>query len=415
MKFKYLLGFLLGFFVLVVVFFVSFSAFRSRDFSANFLYSLQSFMEKKEDAEKNIEPFEIEKMETPDVIKAVYLTSWSAGRKSKIDYVINLAKTAGVNAVVIDIKDYSGYVFYDSKLPAVIEYGAKKRRIPDINSLINELHKENIYVIARIVVFQDPVLAQNRHDLAIYQKDAISLFLSRFLASVSLWLDNLKLAWVDAASEEVWDYNINIAKEVSEMGFDEINFDYIRFPSDGNFKEINYPIWDGKTPRHLVIKNFFKKVRESLPQVKLSVDLFGLSTISYDDLGVGQIIEDAFEYFDYVCPMVYPSHYASGFLGYKNPAEYPYEVVKYSMEMANKRLNAYKQNFETEDKKINVKIRPWLQDFNLGAVYNSKMVESEIRAVSETLNKEFCGFMLWNSSNFYTNEALKSTSDFIKN
>lgn len=413
MKFKYFLGFLLGFSVLAAVLFVSFTAFKVRDFGADFLYSLQSLIEKKEDAEKNIGPFEIEKMETPDVVKAVYLTGWSASRKSKIDYVINLAKTSGVNAVVIDVKDYSGYVLYDSKLPAVIKYGAKKRRIRNVNSLINELHKENIYVIARIVVFQDPVLAQNRHDLAIYQKDELSLFLSRFLASIALWLDNLRLAWVDAASEEVWDYNISIAKEASEMGFDEINFDYVRFPSDGNLKEINYPIWDGKTPRHLVIKNFFKKVRESLPQVKLSVDLFGNTTTNYDDLGVGQIIEDAFEYFDYVCPMVYPSHYASTFLGYKKPAEHPYEVVKYSMERANKRLSIYKQSFETEDKKINVKIRPWLQDFNLGAIYDSKMVESEIRAVWEGLGEEFYGFMLWNPSNFYTDEALKSTSDFI--
>ena len=123
-------GFLFGIiFVSAIVFVIHFNVFKSRDFSADFLYSIILLIEKIGSAQQDVGAFEIEKMETPDVVKAVYLTSWSAGRNSKIDYVINLAKTAGVNAVVIDIKDYSGYVFYDSKLPAVIKYGAKKKRI----------------------------------------------------------------------------------------------------------------------------------------------------------------------------------------------------------------------------------------------------------------------------------------------
>ncbi len=382
---------------------------------SNIFSPLRYFLENiVEITSKTKEDEEIHKIETPKIVKAVYLTSWSAGYGSRVNYVINLAKTVGVNAVVIDIKDYSGYVFYDSKVPAVIEYGAKKRRIP-VNSLINQLHKENIYTIARIVVFQDPVLAKNRHDLAIYQKDEISLFLSYFSASLSLWLDNLKLSWVDPASEDVWNYNIAIAKEASELGFDEINFDYVRFPSDGDLKNMSFPFWDGKTPKHLIIKKFFEKVRETLPDKKISVDLFGHTTINYDDLRVGQVIEDAFEYFDYICPMVYPSHYASGFLGYENPAQYPYEVVKYSMESANRRLVQYKEGIkesnndggEANNRGISAKLRPWLQDFNMGAVYDQDMVKAEINASFQALGQDYSGFMLWNASNIYHGSAIK--------
>ncbi|HUV81018.1 MAG TPA: putative glycoside hydrolase, partial [Patescibacteria group bacterium] len=224
---------------------------------------------------------------------------------------------------------------------------------------------------------------------------------SKFKMS-SLWLDNAGLAWIDPAAKESWDYNIAIAREVAALGFDEINFDYIRFPSDGNLRDMSFPLWDENIPKHSVIKEFFGYLRQELPDVKLSVDLFGLSSVSFDDLGIGQIIEDAFEYFDYVCPMVYPSHYAYGFLGYQNPAAYPYEVVKDSMEKALGRLAVFNQS-----KKVKARLRPWLQDFNLGAVYDAAMVRSEIAAVYDAAKDDFSGFMLWNSSNVYTIKAFQ--------
>lgn len=357
-----------------------------------------------QDSEEYIDTDE-EKL-TPDIIKAVYLTSWSAGRESKINYVINLAKTTEINAVVIDIKDFSGYVAYDTKAPEAVLYNAKQIRIPDIDYLIQRLHREKIYVIARIVVFQDPVLARARPDLAIYQKYGLSSFLP-LLAAFSFWLDNLKLAWVDPSSKEVWDYNIAIARDAAERGFDELNFDYIRFPSDGNLKAMGFPLWKGEVPRSQVIREFFKELRRQLPDVKISVDLFGLTTINYDDLGVGQIIEDAYESFDYVCPMVYPSHYARGFLGYQNPADYPYAVVKYSLEKAKQRLVVYRQSFETDEKKINAQLRPWLQDFDLRAFYNAQMVGAQIEAAYDALGEDFKGFMIWNPLNIYQREALE--------
>jgi hypothetical protein len=135
-------------------------------------------------------------------------------------------------------------------------------------------------------------------------------------------------------------------------------------------------------------------------------------------MGVGQVIEDAFASFDYICPMVYPSHYSAGFLGYENPAQHPYEVVRYSMESANKRLAQYKEEAKksndaagTSNKEINAKLRPWLQDFDMGAIYNADMVKAEIDASSQALGQDYSGFMLWNASNVYHDSAIKSEID----
>lgn len=361
----------------------------------------------------------------PSVIKAIYLTGWSAGLGDKINYSTNLVKTTELNSVVIDIKDYSGFVLYDIKLPDAEKYKAKDVRIPKINSLIKRLHSEGIYAIARISVFQDPVLAKARPDLAIKSKK-----------TGKLWLDNKKLAWIDPAAKDAWDYNIAIARDAANRGFDEINFDYVRFASDGNLSDMVFPFYRNQSTKQGVIKDFFQYLRNELPGVKISADLFGLTTVRDDDLGIGQVIENAYAYFDYVCPMVYPSHYQETFLGFKNPAQYPYEVVKYSMDSAIKRLKNYEsgimnngsttisattsiQNSSFINKS---KLRPWLQDFNLGATYNAAMVRKEIQAVYDAARlltpersdggqasstPEFIsGWMLWNPSNVYTKDAL---------
>lgn len=331
------------------------------------------------------------------IVKSIYLTSWSASKKAMIDYLIDIARTTEINAVVIDVKDFSGYVGYNTGVREVEKYGAEQIRIVNIDSLVKELHKEGIYTIARITVFQDPILAWARPDLAIYSKARLAS-----PDSSILWLDDVGLAWIDPAAKEAWDYNIAIAKDALSQGFDEINFDYVRFPSDGDLQDMVFPFWDGQVPKHTVIREFFKELRQQIPRAKISIDLFGLSTINFDDLGVGQIIEDGFGYFDYVCPMIYPSHYADGFIGYQNPAEYPYEVVRYSMEGALKRLRAYKELEKTE-----VQLRPWLQDFDLGATYDAEMLRAEINAVYDSAKDDFSGFMLWNSWNYYTRGALE--------
>ncbi|MEK7195357.1 MAG: putative glycoside hydrolase [Patescibacteria group bacterium] len=363
----------------------------------------------------------------PAVIKGVYATGWSAGSAAKLNYFINLAKETEINAVVVDIKDYSGYVSYVTGIPEIRASGAEGDiKISQPNLMIRKFHEAGIYVIGRITVFQDPVLAKAHPEWAL--KDKIT---------GKIWTDNKGLAWMDPASKDVWNYNVAVAKDAIARGFDEINFDYIRFASDGNMENIVYPSWSGKTPRSAVISDFFSFLRSELGGAKISADLFGLSTINRDDLGIGQVIESAYKYFDYVCPMVYPSHYASGFLGYANPAKYPYEVVKYSMEHALARLkgetavsatssasSSSTSATTTPDAPVipqtsgtepdyRSKLRPWLQDFNLGAVYDASMVRAQIKAVEETLNSTssseyFAGWFLWNPSNNYTKGALNN-------
>lgn len=354
----------------------------------------------------------------PKEIKAIYATGWSAGTPSKIDYLINLIKETELNAIIIDIKDFSGYIAYDINLLEVEKYKAKEIKIKKINSLIKRLHDENIYVIARITIFQDPILAKARPDLAIHSKSKL-ITNNQQLTTKTLWLDHKKLAWIDPAAKDAWNYNIAIAKDAANRGFDELNFDYIRFASDGNLNDMVFPFYDDKTPKNEIIKNFFSYLREKTKGAKISADLFGLSTINSDDLGIGQVLEDSYRYFDYVSPMVYPSHYANGFLGYKNPAQYPYEIIKYSMEAALRRLMIYDQQFMknsssslviSRESLVKAKLRPWLQDFDLGADYNAEMIKKQIQAVYDSASSTpelINGFMLWDPRNEYTKGALE--------
>ncbi len=373
----------------------------------------------------------------PDIVKGVYLTSWSAGLKRRIDYVVDLHKTTGVNAVVIDIKDYSGYLAYRVGVPAASQYKAVRPTVRDIDGLVRRLHSEGIYAIARITCFQDPILARARPELAVHRKSKLGPGAGPREAS-SLWLDRKGLAWIDPASRPAWDYLAAIAKDAVAHGFDELNFDYVRFPSDGNLKDMYFPAWDGKTAKHAVIRSFFTYLQKQLAPTPISADLFGLATVNEDDLGIGQVIEDAYEHFDYVCPMVYPSHFARQFLGFASPAAHPYEVVNYSIQHAAARLeelesppatpavatggNGKAHLAETAAgngaadppapppaplKRKLAKIRPWLQDFNLGAKYDASMVKAQIKAVRDALGDRYAGYLIWAPSNVYNREALK--------
>lgn len=337
----------------------------------------------------------------PAVIKAIYATGWSAGSEKKINYLINLIKNTELNAIVIDIKDYSGTLSYRTDLELPKKYGAESAiKILKPNALIKRLHDEGIYIIARQAVFQDPILAKARPEIAL--KSAVT---------GKIWQDRKGLMWVDMAAKEAWDYNVAIAKDALARGFDEVNFDYIRFASDGNVDDIQYPVWDKKAERRAVLRDFFQYVRQFLAGAKISADLFGWVTLSIDDGGIGQNIDDAYHYFDAVAPMVYPSHYHRGFQGYQNPALYPYEVVYSSMAEAQKRLAEYQlaaqQSTSTEKYLVkNPALRPWLQDFDLGADYDAAKVRSQIDAVYAAASGTPVGWMLWNPGNNYTSEAL---------
>ena len=315
--------------------------------------------------------------EEPGIIQAVYLTTNSAGSVGMIEYVIDLARTTQINAVVLDIKDFSGKVAYH-------DFALKR------------FHEEGIYVIGRLTVFQDPILANSNPELAVHNASFLSV-LQEISADAkpslaTVWRDNKGLAWVDPASKEVWKYNVGIAKNALEKGYEERNFDYIRFPSDGSLRDMMFLSWDEETPKRETISSFFAYLRKELPGAIISADLFGLSTIKRDGIGIGQVIEDAFEHFDYVSPMVYPSHYAKGFLGHENPAEHPYEVIKYSLDSARARGIT--------------NLRPWLQDFDLGADYGVEEVRAEIQAVKDALGEDYVGYMIWAPTNIYTSGAL---------
>lgn len=323
-----------------------------------------------------------EKAVAPEEVIGVYLTSWSATNPAMVDYIIGLSQRAGVNAVVIDVKDWSGYIPYDTDISEADK--SERVIIDDMPGLVKKLHDNNLYVIARITVFQDPILALRRNDLAVKSN------------SGGLWSDFNGISWVDPSKKEVWEYNVALAKDALKRGFDEVNFDYVRFPSDGILKDIDLDV----SSEREMIRSFFRYLRESIPDDNISVDLFGLTTVNKDDLGIGQVIEDAYEYFDFVCPMVYPSHYESGFIGFDNPAEHPFEVVAYSMARAKVRLEGYK-----------AKLRPWLQDFNLGAAYDTEKVFLQIKAVKDLLGEDYSGYLLWNPENWYNEEALVEGGD----
>jgi hypothetical protein len=357
--------------------------------------------------------------EPPEIVKAVYFTNWSAGLKRRVDYLVELRRKTGMNAVVIDIKDYSGFLAYRADLPDAVRYHAIRPAIRDVDAVIARLHAEGILVVARITCFQDPILAQARPDLAVHRKSKLEE--AGKPSEATLWRDRKGLAWVDPSSREAWAYLVAIAKDTLARGFDEVNFDYVRFPSDGDMKDMAYTSWDGKTPKHAVIAAFLAYLRSELGgKARLSADLFGLATVNSDDLGIGQVIEDAYAGFDYVCPMVYPSHFARKFLGFANPAEHPYDVIHYSMQKAVERLaalytappvvpvsTAAAAEAPSRRPLHDVKLRPWLQDFSLGARYDAAMVKAQIEGVQDALGDRYAGYMLWSSSNVYTQEAIE--------
>lgn len=334
------------------------------------------------------------KKSEPFPVKGIYATFRTAGN-SRIDDLITLIDRTELNAIVIDLKDYTGRVPFETNSDIIKKIGSEKFFIKDIKRLIKELHKKNIYVIARIAVFEDNYLPRKRMDLALRRVGG------------GIWEDNNGLAWVDPSSQEVWDYNLEIVKEAIRVGFDEINFDYIRFPSDGNTADIVYPFWDGKTLKKEVMREFFEYIEQRLEPlgVPISADLFGLTMSSTNDLGIGQWLENSAQYFDYICPMVYPSHYPSGFMGYANPAQYPYEIILTELKKGNERL----ANLSASNPELKLaKIRPWLQDFNMGAIYDAEMIKLQKKATEEGGG---FGWLLWNPRNIYTEDGLLVPSE----
>ena len=338
------------------------------------------------------EKFVASHIDTPEAVKAIYMTSWVAGNPSFREKLVKIADETEVNSIIIDIKDYTGRIAFKVEDEMLQEVGAVENRIPDVREFIKLLHDKGIYVMGRISVFQDPYYVSKYPEFAVIRE-----------SDGEVWGDYKGISWLDAGSKQVWDYTVAIAKEAYANGFDELNFDYIRFPSDGNMNDIAYPFSEEKVladPNYgkaEVMRDFFKYLAGEMKDTGavLSADMFGMVTTNPDDLNIGQVLEYAEPYFDYIAPMTYPSHYPSGFNGWLNPNKEVYGVVKYSMDEAVRRMN--------EASSTPSKIRPWLQDFDYGGNYDIAEVRAQIQAVYDS---GLTSWMLWAPSNVYTRGAL---------
>jgi hypothetical protein len=344
-------------------------------------------------------------LKTPESVKGIYMTSWVAGTISLRDKIIQLIDDTELNTIVIDIKDDTGRISYLVDDEYLKEVGSNEERIPDIKEFIKYLNEKDIYVIGRISVFQDPYFVKLHPELAVKRA-----------SDGGVWGDRKGISWLDAGSKEVWDYVVAIAKESHRVGFDELNFDYIRFPSDGNMKDIYYPFSEEKVladpdfGKAKVIKSFFAYLDSQLDGITTSADLFGMVTTNADDLNIGQTLENALPYFDFISPMVYPSHYPTGFNGWNNVNSVPYEIVKFSIDSAIEKLNIFKTEVASSTpkapylKKISSdQLRPWLQDNDYPVHYTPEMVRAQINA---TYDAGLDSWLLWDAANTYTRAAL---------
>ncbi|HYA12365.1 MAG TPA: putative glycoside hydrolase [Thermodesulfovibrionales bacterium] len=335
-------------------------------------------------------PIEIELK--PFIPRALYLSYYGIGDRSLRGSALRLMEETSINSLVIDVKGDRGVITYKSSIPLASEIGAQKLVIvKDIRSLLQSLRQRNIYTIARIVVFKDNILATARPELAVKTQDG------------RIWRDREDLAWVDPSRKEVWDYNIDIAVEAAQSGFDEIQFDYIRFPDKNGLK---FAIQSTEENRTKSISGFLKEARRRLApyNVFLAADIFGYVCWNLDDTQIGQKLGDIVSHVDYLSPMLYPSGFQFGIPNYRNPVANSYKIVYLSLKKAQERTNISP-----------VRFRPWLQAFRDYAfdrrVFTGKEINDQITSAEEF---GAGGWMLWNPRNAYSSDGLRKESTFVR-
>ena len=317
----------------------------------------------------------------PRPVRAAYLTYFGVGDKTIRERVLDLVSKTELNAVVIDVKGDRGMIPYRTQVPLALEVGAQGPVIiKDFEGLLAGLKARGIYTIARIVTFKDNVLAQAKPEWAIIDT-----------RTGKPWIDNEKLAWVDPFREEVWNYDIAIAKEAASKGFDEVQFDYVRFPTDGDLSQAVFP-GARKEPYSATLLRFLSAATRALHplHVNVSADVFGLAATH--DLGIGQVPRRLGAHLDAVYPMVYPSHYSPGEYGIQDPSAYPGRIVAHSL-----------LDFRRALRGERTRIVPWLQDFSVGRTYTLIEVSDQIAAERR---QHAGGFLLWNPEGLYTLDAL---------
>jgi hypothetical protein len=331
----------------------------------------------------------------PHAIRAAYLTYYGVADRGIRQRVFDLVERTELNAVVIDIKGDRGLIPYRTAVPAALESGALGPVIiKDFDEQLAAWKARGMYTIARIVAFKDNVRANTRPDLAVIDT-----------RTGKPWVDRENLAWLDPFREENWDYVISVAKEAALKGFDEIQFDYVRFPTDGKLSAARYAQPNSAATRLPAIAAFLAKARRELGPTGafLAADIFGYTAFNANDTDIGQRIEEISVSLDYICPMVYPSGYHLGIPGVRNPVRNPYEIVKESVRLTRQRS----QNPVAL-------VRPWLQDFRDYAFDRRIFGPGEVRAqIRGSDDGGGVGWMLWNPRNDYTAAALRPKTSAI--
>ncbi|MBE7553800.1 MAG: polysaccharide deacetylase family protein [Anaerolineales bacterium] len=328
-------------------------------------------------------------------VKGLYITYYGLGSETHRTRVQELLENTELNAIVMDVKGDFGWLPYSSTVQTALDIGAGNRpMIQDWAAWMQWFKERNIYTIARIVVFKDDPLAAAYPEWAVLDS-----------ASGGVWHDREGLGWVDPSREEVWDYNIALAVEAAGWGFDEIQFDYVRFPTDGQISRATFAVENTQENRLAAISGFLAKAREALAPypVKVAVDVFGYTTWREDDMNIGQQIETLAPYLDVLSPMLYPSTFADGLPGlpaYRQAVAFPYEIVNKSTFKAVERLKTAHPELE---------LRPWIQDFSDYAFDGRTYTPEEIRLQMEGARQAGGrGWLLWDPRVKYTGEALVS-------
>ncbi|MFO7572015.1 MAG: putative glycoside hydrolase [Gaiellaceae bacterium] len=314
----------------------------------------------------------------PLEVRGVHVTIGLASLPGKLEEYASLARD-GLTAIELDVKDESGHVgFVASRMPLARTIGAA-RDFYDARAAARLLHQRDLYLVGRVVLFEDPVLSAARPDLAIRRPDG------------SVWRDAAGLGWTNPYDRRVWKYNVDVAVAAARAGFDEIMFDYVRFPSDGDVGSAVYG-----NQRNLVkrdaIPAFLRYATQRLApyDVRVSAAVFGLSGAR--DLGIGQLPRKMAPYLDVIYPMTYPSHFGPGELGVSNPTAAPGETVARALALFQKRLRGH-----------DVLVVPWVQDFSFATRYGIDEVRAQVEAARLAGAK---GFLLWNAEGVYTDGAL---------
>lgn len=305
-----------------------------------------------------------------DGLRSLYLPISSITER-RLKQLIHFSKQADFNAFVIHMKSPKGKVFWASKNKIANEIGAVSTYY-DISAALKLLKKEQIYTIAKVDIFADHLLAKKHPEMAVSD-----------INYGEPWLDKSFLYWTNPYDNRVRKYNIELMKELVELGFDEIQLDYIRFPSDGIMSDVYYPVEPKNTSKSDAISSFLKDVNSQLKPLgtTISVDLFGMTAWFKNDFKIGQILEKIAPHVDVVCPMLYPSHFPKGFNGWRNPNAIPEKVMFQSMQHLKKRGQ--------------FTVRPWLQGF----WYKPDQIIAQVHAMQKS---ETTSWAVWNASGNYS-------------